>query len=342
VISKHSLVTQCLFLTLLILYSFVISGCVYPFSKLNAQTKKNITSSSSADSFTCVDNKSQLEASYSAVNPDNLVQIKSCAEQGHVQSQYIYGNIFYNNLHLRNAIEHAIYWWTEAGQQDYGDAWYRLGLLYTDGYDYDVDTRADTAKSAAYHQLGAIAGSSHAQYYLGVALYRGWGIKKDIAAAYRWWKIAAKNGNQQAHDVHVGSLPIPWYPVEHSPIWQLFNRVNNKSSADVFAILTEMLPYQSDTEVDLALAEVNYPEPPYFNMYLDIYQVLKHLPDQLVDMPSCDEFEKILQDEFSNELNIFFDPYVDAYIDEAQINSALWYALQRVCVVDSGEVDKNK
>jgi len=85
------------------------------------------------------------------------------------------------------------------------------------------------------------------------------------------------------------------------------------------------------------LANINYPEPQYFTMYIDIYQVLKHLPEQLVDMPSCAEFKKLLKSEFSGELNSFFDSYLDSYADDSQINSALWYAIQRVCEPDTVE-----
>jgi hypothetical protein len=95
-----------------------------------------------------------------------------------------------------------------------------------------------------------------------------------------------------------------------------------------------MKPYKNDAELELALAEQVHPEPPYYQMYLDIYQVLKHLPTQLNDMPTCIEFKAILTEAFSNELNSHFDSYIHTYIDETQINSALWYALQRVCIVE--------
>jgi len=279
----------------------------------------------------CVDDELQVEKSYSNENPASITQIKACAEQGHAQSQYIYGNFFYNTAHIDNVIEQSVYWWTKAGQQNYGDAWYRLGLLYQNGYGYDDENRADVAKSAAYHQLGAIAGSKHAQYYLGIALYSGWGIKQDEKAAMYWWKVAADEGHQSALDAYTGSAAVQWYPVKNSPVWQLYNRVNNKSRADVFAILKDMLLYKSEAEVDLALAGINYPEPQYFYMNINIYQVLKYLPEQLVDMPNCGEFEKVLKREFPGELNSYFDIYIDKYIDGGQINSALWYALQRVC-----------
>jgi hypothetical protein len=306
--------------------TFFVSGCANPLTSTEEQRLK-VT-------YTCADDKLQLGNSYSAVNPDNLAQIKHCAEQGHAQSQYIYGNIFYNNAHLDEVIEQAVYWWTKAGKQDYGDAWYRLGLLYVDGYGFDVNSRADTAKSAAYHQLGAKAGSSHAQYYLGIALYRGWGISQNRQLAMQWWKIAAEQGNKQAQDAYTGEVAIQWYPVENSPVWQLFNQVNNKSQAQVFSMLSNMKPYKNDAEFELALTEQVHPEPPYCQMTLDMYQVLKHLPMKLSDMPTCTEFRDILIEEFSNELTSYFDSYVDTYIDETQINSALWYALQRVCVPD--------
>jgi hypothetical protein len=310
----------------LFIFIFLFGGCANPLTSKEEQGL-NVT-------FTCADNKLQLKNSYSAVNPDNLPQIKHCAEQGHAQSQYIYGNIFYNNSHLGNFIAQAVYWWTKAGKQDYGDAWYRLGLLYQQGFGFDVDNRADTAKAANYFQLGAKAGSSHAQYYLGIALYRGWGISQNQQLARQWWKKAADNGYQPALDAYTGEVAIKWYPVKNSPVWQLFNQVNNKTQAQVFTLLTNMKPYKNDAELELALAEQVHPEPPYYQMTLDMYQVLKYLPTQLNDMPTCTEFKAILTEAFSNELNSHFDSYIHTYIDETQINSALWYALQRVCIVE--------
>jgi len=280
----------------------------------------------------CIDDKSQLANSYSAVDPTNLTQIKYCAEQGHAQSQYIYGNILYNKSHLNNTMPQAVDWWTKAGQQDYGDAWYRLGLLYEQGYDYSEKSRADVAKSAAYYQLGADAGSSHAQYYIGIALYRGWGISQNQQTAMKWWKLASDSGYQPAQNAFSGSVAIKWYPPKNSPIWQLFNEVNNKTRAEVFTILTQMIPYKNDYELEQALVDINYPEPQYFTMFIDIYQVLKHLPEQLGDMPSCAKFKKVLESGFAGELNSYYDSYLDGHSDGSQINSALWYALQRVCV----------
>lgn len=291
--------------------------------------------------ISCADDNLQLAQSYSATNPTNLAQIKHCAEQGHAQSQYIYGNILYNSLynngHIDNTLAQVVNWWTKAGQQGYGDAWYRLGLLFQQGFGDEVESRADIVKAADCFTLGANAGSSHAQYYLGIALYRGWGIAQNQPAAMNWWKKAADTGYQPAKNAYTGSVAIKWYPEKISPIWQLFNQVNNKSKAEVFTFLTGMIPYKNDTELEQALANVNYPEPPYFSMYLDVYQVLKHLPLWLEDMPHCAKFKKILQNEFSRELNSYFDSELDSHSNDSQINSALWYALQRVCVPDAVE-----
>lgn len=321
---------------------YFISATIYASSAffspmiIDRQGESNLKINTILPNDNCADDKPQLAHSYSTTNPTNLTQIKHCAEQGHAQSQYIYGNILYNNLynygHIDNNLAQAVEWWTKAGQQGYGDAWYRLGLLFQQGFGDEVESRADIVKAADYFTLGANAGSSHAQYYLGIALYRGWGIAQNQPAAMKWWKKAADNGYQPAYDAYTGEVAIKWYPEKNSPIWQLFNQVNKKTKAEVFVFLTEMIPYKNDYELEQALANINYPEPQYFSMYIDIYQVLKHLPEQLVDIPSCAEFKKVLQSEFSGELNIYFDSYLESYSDDSQINSALWYAIQRVCV----------
>lgn len=300
---------------------------------LKAGSNQKMTELVLSKNVTCTDNDVYLAKSYSATNPSNLAQIKNCAEQGHAQSQYIYGNVLYNSQ-VENNLSQAVNWWAKAGQQGYGDAWYRLGLLFQQGFGDEVANRADVVKAADYFILGADAGSSHAQYYLGIALYRGWGIAQNQQAAMKWWKKAADNGYLPAKNAYTGLIAIKWYPEKTSPIWQLFNQVNNKTRAEVFTILTRMKPYKNDAELEQALTNVNYPEPQYFTMYIDIYQVLKHLPEQLVDMRSCAHFKTILMEEFTDELNSYFDSELDSSSDNSQINSALWYALQRVCVQD--------
>lgn len=170
----------------------------------------------------CADNELQLANSYSATNTTKLTQIKHCAEQGHAQSQYIYGNILYNSLyngHIDNTLAQVVNWWTKAGQQRYGDAWYRLGLLFQQGFGDEVESRADIVKAADYFTLGANAGSSHAQYYLGIALFRGWGIEQDKKLAMQWWKKAADNGYQPAKNAFTGSVAIKWYPEKKTALF---------------------------------------------------------------------------------------------------------------------------
>ncbi len=331
-----------LYIYIAVVLAGAVSNCAYATTQvaMSAQSITAVTQSNTTVELPCINNDLHLAHSYSVTNTTKLTQIKNCAEQDHAQFQYIYGNILYNSLyngHIDNTLAQAANWWTKAGQQGYGDAWYRLGLLFQQGFGDEVESRAGIVKAADYFTLGANAGSSHAQYYLGIALFRGWGIEQDKKLAMQWWKKAADNGYQPAKNAFTGSVAIKWYPEKNSPIWQLFNQVNNKSKAEFFTFLTGMIPYKNDTELEQALAHVNYPEPQYFNMYIDIYQVLKHLPSRLEDMPHCAEFKKILQNEYSGELNSYFDSELDGYSDDSQINSALWYALQRVCVPDAVE-----
>ena len=323
-----------LFLAFLLALCLVASSCTSHLTPSNLEPSNLTPSQQNNREFGsprqnhCDDQFSQIANSDGTTT---LSQLARCAEQGYAKAQYLYGNALYDGVHNGNEMQQAVYWWTKAGKQGYGDAWYRLGLLYEHGYGYDAESRADIAKSAAYYQLGAEAGSRHAQYYLGIALYRGWGIAQDQQAATQWWKEAADNGYQPAHDAYTGTVAIKWYPVQTSPIWQLFNHVNNRSKAEVFAVLTQMSRYRDDAERDLALAAQTYPEPPYFQMYLDSYRILKHLPRELNAVPTCGEFENLLRAEFNDELRSYFDSYIDTYTRESQINSALWYALQRVC-----------
>jgi len=40
--------------------------------------------------------------------------------------------------------------------------------------------------------------NSEAMYYIGVMYYEGWGVKKDLKEAKKWWKMANKRGSLDA------------------------------------------------------------------------------------------------------------------------------------------------
>ncbi len=74
--------------------------------------------------------------------------------------------------------------------QNYDEAQYNLGALY--------EKDGDFLKALKYYTLSAKQGYAKAQYNLGNMYYNGKGLKADKLKAYRLFKMASQNGNEDA------------------------------------------------------------------------------------------------------------------------------------------------
>jgi len=57
------------------------------------------------------------------------------------------------------------------------------------------------AATASNYRAAAERGDAEAQFNLGVCYKNGWGVTKDLAEAVRWFRKAARQGDQNAQKI---------------------------------------------------------------------------------------------------------------------------------------------
>ena len=91
----------------------------------------------------------------------------------------------------------AISWWTKAATANNVDAMIHLAENLTDPTDPFVDQDLVTAKY--WWSKAAEAGDAYAMYRLGDCFEKGIGVSVvNIDDAYKWYRLAAQNGNEEA------------------------------------------------------------------------------------------------------------------------------------------------
>lgn len=70
---------------------------------------------------------------------------------------------------------------------------FMTGLDYYNGWG---DTEQNYLESMKYFELAARGGHNQAQHYLGLMYYKGLGVTKDNIEAYKWFDLAASNGDK--------------------------------------------------------------------------------------------------------------------------------------------------
>ena len=58
------------------------------------------------------------------------------------------------------------------------------------------DTEQDYTKAIKFFERAARGGHTQAQHYLGLIYYKGLGVTKDNIEAYKWFDLAAANGDK--------------------------------------------------------------------------------------------------------------------------------------------------
>jgi len=160
---------------------------------------------------------------------DAFKQIEAMAYLGNSRWQFVLGQMYYwaeknYRVSFNSDAEKAAYWWNEAAQQGYVNAYNNLGIAYLDG----MGVKKDLRKAVEYLKKGAEAGEDLAQknygdlFIEGVTIISGthketrvnyYGgkytisvddydtlVPKDIEQAKYWWKKSAAQGNEMAKD----------------------------------------------------------------------------------------------------------------------------------------------
>lgn len=116
---------------------------------------------------------------------------------GNDEVQYNLGIAFEEGNNVNKDIEEAIKWYRRAADKGNAAAQNWLGWAYWENI---IKSRRRNMEGFEWFQKAASNGCSEAQYNLGSAFEKGKGVKKDIKEAIKWYRRAAKQGDQDAKE----------------------------------------------------------------------------------------------------------------------------------------------
>lgn len=118
---------------------------------------------------------------------------KKSAEQGNTDAQMSLARIYYEGNEVEKDLVIAANWYERAANSGVSDAQFNLALMYALG-----EGRAQNYQAAAsMYEKAAESGLAKAQYNLALLFAYGHGVKVDLAMAYMWMLLAAKNEPSQ-------------------------------------------------------------------------------------------------------------------------------------------------
>lgn len=117
------------------------------------------------------------------------------ARRGTVEAQLHVANLYYKGFGTEQDHKKAAYWYEKAARQGNAVAQYTYAVLLNNG---EKDLSRDYKKSAYWYEKSAEQGYAPAQLNLGAMYALGTGVKKDIAKAYAWTYLAARQQSKTA------------------------------------------------------------------------------------------------------------------------------------------------
>jgi len=114
------------------------------------------------------------------------------AAKGFAQAQYRLGTLYERGLGVKKDAERAKVWYGRAADKGHVKAMHNLAVLMTGS------EAPDYAGAAPWFLKAAEFGLSDSQYNLGVLLENGLGGTVDRVGAYKWYTLAAKDGDDDA------------------------------------------------------------------------------------------------------------------------------------------------
>ena len=103
---------------------------------------------------------------------------------------YRLGSAYEKGLGVPRDVDKAKHWYQIAAEGGNVRAMHNLGVLFANG--------RDMASALPWFQKAAEAGLKDSQFNLGIIYALGSGAKADLAASYKWFALAAAQGDQEA------------------------------------------------------------------------------------------------------------------------------------------------
>lgn len=112
------------------------------------------------------------------------------AERGHVPAQYRLGSAYEKGHTGTRDVAAAKRWYQAAAESGNVRAMHNLGVLHAND--------RDMANALVWFQKAADSGVRDSQFNLGIIHALGSGVKQDLAVAYKWFALAAAQGDKDA------------------------------------------------------------------------------------------------------------------------------------------------
>ena len=117
------------------------------------------------------------------------------AEGGIAVAQYRLGSFFERGQGVDKDLVKAVNWYQRAADQGNVNAMHNLAVLMSEGVE---GQQPDHDKALQWFLAAANYGVRDSQYNLGVIYARGLGTAQDLAQSYKWFAIAARQGDTDA------------------------------------------------------------------------------------------------------------------------------------------------
>ena len=133
--------------------------------------------------------------------PFNSENIKTAAEDGNPDAQYILGVMYYKEQNYSEAAK----WYSLAAEGGNMKAQFNLGNKYYEG----KGVKQDYKEAFKWYKKAAEQGHAQAQFNLGCMYGRGEGVRKNFFNANKWLQKSAQQGNENAQEF-LKKLEITW------------------------------------------------------------------------------------------------------------------------------------
>ncbi|WP_099867884.1 peptidoglycan-binding protein [Pararhizobium haloflavum] len=120
---------------------------------------------------------------------------RASAEDGFAPAQYRLGNLYEKGTGVERDLAEAKRWYLAAADKGNASAMHNLAVLYatpSGGEAPDYELAAEWFEAAANH------GISDSQFNLAVLYARGSGVDQDLGQSYKWFALAAADGDSDA------------------------------------------------------------------------------------------------------------------------------------------------
>lgn len=117
------------------------------------------------------------------------------ASRGHALSQYRIGNFYEKGHGVKADPEKAAIWYEQAANQGNALAMHNLAVLNAQGV---IGTEPNMIRAVELFEKAADLGVKDSQVNLGIMYTQGMGADKNLEAAYKWFAIANRAGDQDA------------------------------------------------------------------------------------------------------------------------------------------------